>query len=122
MSTALSTIISDIKLQDADVVRAQLLARIKIAAGPLPSPCWLFVGNLGRYGSFQGQATHRLSWELQNDAIPAGLWVLHACDQTTLLQPSALSSRYTEDEHGRLCRQRPTPERQSRRKRSWRRY
>jgi hypothetical protein len=68
MSTALSTIISDIKLQDADVVRAQLLARIK---------------------------------------IPAGLWVLHACDQTTLLQPSAPASRYTEDEHRRLCRQRP---------------
>jgi len=32
VSTALATIISDIKLQDAEVVRAQLLAQIKSAA------------------------------------------------------------------------------------------
>jgi len=114
MNTALATILASIRVQDEAIVRAQLLAKIRISEGPLATPCWLYIGkNVGRYGSFRGQATHRLSWELHNDAIPAGLWVLHACDQTTLLQPSALSSRDTEDEHGRLCRQRPTPERQA---------
>ena len=55
MNTALATILASIRVQDEAIVRAQLLAKIRISEGPLATPCWLYIGkNVGRYGSFTG--------------------------------------------------------------------
>jgi hypothetical protein len=64
--------------------------------------CWLFTGDKHHfgYGSFpmpksgSGAWTHvlahRFSWELHNDAIPAGLFVLHRCDTPACVRPDHL--------------------------------
>ena len=83
MSTALSTIISDIKLQDADVVRAQLLVRIK---------------------------------------IPAGLWVLHACDRPRCCNPLHLRLGTPKMNMADCVARGRHRNGRRRRTRSWRRY
>ena len=73
--------------------------------GPAPThrpelgPCWLWTAYTNRdgYGGFQrGRRgagyvlAHRLSWELHNGPIPAGLHALHACDVRNCVRPSHL--------------------------------
>jgi len=62
--------------------------------------CWLWIGNLNAYGygnlmrrfygKKKGFMAHRVSWEIHNGAIPAGLSVLHKCDVTNCVKPDHL--------------------------------
>ncbi len=65
-------------------------------AGPIPShcpergPCWLWTGAKTRYGYgklLRYSAVHRLSWEIHNGAIAAGLDVCHHCDNPPCVNP-----------------------------------
>lgn len=64
--------------------------------------CWVWIGRTMKdgYGVFRvGSRTdgtrknalvHRLSWELHNGTIPAGLLVLHKCDNPPCVRPDHL--------------------------------
>lgn len=58
--------------------------------------CWLWTASTdqGGYGQFQiGRRpfkAHRISWELANGPVPAGLWVLHSCDNPPCVNPAHL--------------------------------
>lgn len=57
--------------------------------------CWLWAGTTdGRYGlvSVDGRMlkAHRVSWELHNGPIPAGMVVCHTCDTPRCVRPDHL--------------------------------
>ena len=60
--------------------------------------CWLWIGFKNQWGygrfhrnmSFPYAQAHRLSWELEHGAIPAGLCVLHRCDVPACVNPDHL--------------------------------
>lgn len=59
--------------------------------------CWLWTGttfkdrNGGiRYGRFRERKAHRHAWELAVGPVPAGLYVLHRCDNMPCVRPSHL--------------------------------
>lgn len=73
-------------------IRERFFAKVSKTA-----TCWLWTAckNQGGYGSFtrsKGVTTlaHRLSWELHNGPIPAGLDVLHTCDVRDCVNPAHL--------------------------------
>lgn len=67
---------------------------------PELGPCWIWTGGInehrGGYGMFMVRKgvirrSHRIAWELANDrAVPAGLWVLHRCDNPPCVRPDHL--------------------------------
>lgn len=59
--------------------------------------CWLWTAAKAfhEYGSFNAGdgemvLTHRYSWEMRHGPIPAGLWVLHHCDNPPCVRPEHL--------------------------------
>jgi hypothetical protein len=59
--------------------------------------CWLWfacISGNNSYGAIRhnGKATlaHRVSWEMRNGPIPAGMHVLHRCDTPTCVNPDHL--------------------------------
>src|SRR5690242_10654680 len=65
--------------------------------GPLATLCWIWIGssNAGGYGTVNAicyghNLAHRLSYAAHIGPIPAGLLVLHHCDQPACVRPEHL--------------------------------
>jgi hypothetical protein len=64
----------------------------------MPTPCWEWTGSIRAEGygvmgypnSRGTEQTHRVSWEINVGPIPAGLFVLHRCDNRRCVRPDHL--------------------------------
>lgn len=82
---------SDSKYSEKDIQRFWS----KVAITDNPDDCWLWTaGTVTGYGSFgfQGRMriASRVAWEITNSEIPAGMKVLHTCDNPLCVNPKHL--------------------------------
>lgn len=70
---------------------AQRHARLTDNSGG-PDACWPWLGSLNRkgYGCFGSLLAHRVSYRTYKGPIPAGLYVLHNCDNRRCQNPAHL--------------------------------
>ena len=56
------------------------------------SECWPWAGSktLGGYGTFRGTTAHRVAFEFLHGPVPAGLVVMHTCDNPCCCNPAHL--------------------------------
>jgi len=77
-------------------MRGTLRERLEARLVPTESGCleWTGARNRDGYGTVwdggKMRSTHRVSWELRNGEIPAGLCVLHKCDNRRCCDPAHL--------------------------------
>ena len=78
----------------ADARRERLWAKVEVGE---PDECWPFTGawrsrfGYGRIrdGAGRGVQAHKAAYELLVGPVPAGLWLLHECDNPAVLQPAS---------------------------------
>jgi hypothetical protein len=88
-----------------------LLKRLTDKSIPEPnSGCWIYMGNLDRYGYGRISTTannpkpaHRISYELHKGEIPCGLFVLHSCDNRCCVNPDHLRLGSHKDNMREMC-------------------
>lgn len=85
-------------------------AMVDVSAGS--DACWLWTASRNRqeYGHLGQRLTHRIAWEMFRFSIPAGVCVLHRCDNPPCCNPSHLFLGTVRDNNldmkakGRACR------------------
>lgn len=103
---------------------ARFWSKVRVGS---PRKCWRWTAgrHYDGYGSFKAQGktlgSHRVAYELLRGAIPAGLGVLHSCDNRACCNPfhlflgTALDNNADRDRKGRQAR----GERSGTRKLTW---
>lgn len=69
--------------------------------------CWVWVAGrfVTGYGAYRNQGAHRVSWGLMNGPIPAGLFVLHRCDNPPCVRPDHLFlGTHTDNMHDKVAK------------------
>lgn len=77
-------------------LKDRLLGRWEERPGPLDTPCWEWTGRRSPDGygmlKYEGwnQGTHRLMYRVEVGDIPAGMSILHRCDNPPCINPAHL--------------------------------
>ena len=87
--------------------------------------CWEWNGHRDQLGygriwsNGKLERAHRVAWRLSAGPIPAGLWVLHHCDNPSCVRPDHLFlGNHMDNVRDRMAKRRPTTPRGSRNPRS----